>query len=108
MFAVGNIGTDGDVAFRPALGIKQGDDGGVDPVGLAATRPIADFAAPDLPSGNGLPHVPEKIGWMNARIDDPVIPTDQFFPPEAADVAETIVGVEDGALGVGNADNGVL
>jgi hypothetical protein len=37
-----------------------------------------------------------------------VVFADQFAPSIAADLAEAVIGVNDGAIGVGNADDGML
>ena len=108
LLAVGNVGADGDVLFGQAVGVEQRHDGRIDPVAAAVAGPVADFAMPYLALADGVPHVAEKFGRMLVRIDDPVVAAEQFVAGIAADLAEAVVGIDDGAGCVGDADDGVL
>ena len=106
--ALGNVGPNGDVLLRPTRGPKQRHDGGTDPIVTPILMPVLDVATPDLALLNGLPQVLEKRRRVVAAVDDPVVKAQQLLPREPADVAEPIIGVGDVALGVGDADNGML
>ena len=104
----GDVGADGDVLLRLAVVTEERHDGRVDPVDLAALLAVAQFAVPHAAARDGPPHVAEHLRRMHAGVDDAVVLPEQFLALVTAQFAEAVVGVVDGAGGVGDADDGVL
>ena len=106
--AFADVGPNRDVLGRPAVGPEQRHDGGTHPVLPPILVPVLDFATPNLALLNGLPQLLEKHRRVETAIDDPVVHAQQFFTRKPADGAEPVIGIGDVALGVGDADNGML
>ncbi len=106
--AFGDVGTNGDVLRRQSIFVAEGDDGSVDPVKHPVSGAVTHLAMPYLARGNRFPHIAEQSGRILHRLDDTVVFANQLFARITADFTELVVGVEDGALRIGDADDGVL
>src|SRR5258707_7609241 len=76
--ALSNVGADRDVLPRLSVGSYERDDGGIYPIKRTILGAILDLVVPNLSIGDGAIHLLEKFFWVVARIEDAVIPADEF------------------------------
>ena len=91
-----DIKTDRQIlAHLPRRLIHQRHHGTVHPVDRAVFTPVADFAFPDLPPGNGAPHADKELGRMKTRVQDAMVGPQQFLTRVTRHVTELLVDVGD-------------
>ena len=106
--AVGDVSANTYVLLGQAVFIEKRNNGRTHPIQSPIAGTIADFTPPDLPRGDGVPDIGVEIRGMLTRFDDTMRFPQQLLSGIAADLAKTIIGVNDIALCIGNADNRML
>jgi hypothetical protein len=107
LFLFRDVGADRDIALRAPLVVENRCDGGLHPVRASILAPILEFALPDVSAADRRPQFIEQGRRMMPGLDETVIAPDQLLAAVPADFDEFGVDFENGAVGIGDGDDGM-
>ena len=97
--------TNRDVLVRFGVPVQKRNDRRIDPIDRSIFRAVPQFAAPHAAGANRRPQVLYKFFRVIARVDDPVVLSEQFLARVFRNMAERIVDVVNNAALICNRDD---
>ena len=105
---VGDVGADRQILHRQALLIQHRKNTGFHPVQFAILAPVAHFTVPAVARRNGAPQFLVKGLGMPVGLHQTMAVAQQLFTGITADFAEFVVDMDNIAISIGHADNGMF
>lgn len=69
MLVAGDVVADGDVSFRSASIVQEGDDGRIHPIDGAIFGSVLNLTPPDFATAYGCLEISHELFWVMVRVD---------------------------------------
>jgi hypothetical protein len=103
----GDIGPNRDVFLNLPRFIEKWCNHGVYPIRRAVFSSVTDQITPGVAAGDGFPHRAPVFIRLDIRLDHAVVCAQQLSVAVATDLAEHVIGIDDGACCIGDRHDGV-
>ena len=108
LLAPRHIGADRDILNGALRFIQERHNGRLHPIERPGLRTVHNLSSPNPPAGNGLPEFNKETTGVMSRIENAMILPKQFAPRIPRNLAELLVGVGDGTLGISDSHDRML